>query len=83
MIDAFCGDRGLTDCSRQKMRLDDVTSYEQIRMILNAVEAVSIDQPATIIEALETGQVTCLADRRDNQVAFKLFFRAFLADRLA
>ena len=60
--------RGLTDGGGQQVRADDVAGDEVPGPVRHLVELVGVDQARAVVEVLETGQVTALADGRDDEV---------------
>src|SRR5512135_1000935 len=67
-VDAFGGDPALADRRGEQVRPQHVAAGEEARLARDLVVLVGAQQPLAVVEALQTGEVDRLADRRDDEV---------------
>ncbi len=82
LVDAFRGDRALTDGGGEQMRTDDVAGDEVTLAAGHLVVLVEVDEALAVVERFQTlGHVAALTDGGDDQVGLEGELGAFLRDR--
>src|SRR6266496_5372276 len=76
-VDAFGRDRAVADRCREQMRADNVAAGERARLAGDLIVLVGGHRALTDVELLQSREVDCLTDGRDDEIGRDVFLGAF------